>query len=248
MTMQDIGHTPLANWDAGGEFEAGLAKLMPFVRAFARSLSRNPELAADLAQGALTKAWQCRRSFSPGSNLKAWLFTILRNEFYSHQRRAWRQIPLDPTLAEAIPAPSGEQEWAVELSYTASAMRSLPDAQREALILVGAGGFSYQDAAVLLGTQVGTVKSRVGRARQSLREKLECRTALPVESRGSNGEATIYILTQLSRLGRIDTSRAGVGTAIHQLTLPKSRRHAPHLLDYAPPQTLTGRGQLASVR
>jgi len=217
MAMQDIGHTitkPLFNWDADSEFEAGLAKLMPFVRALAQSLSRTRELAEDLAQEALTKAWQSRRSFSPGSNLKAWLFTILRNEFYSHQRRAWRQIPLDEELAATIPAPSDEQEWAVELSDAASAMRKLPDIHRDALILV-AGGFSYEDAAVLLRSPVGTVKSRVGRARKSLREKLERRTALPVESRGSSGNATNYILAQLSHLSRIDTPRAGVGTAIH---------------------------------
>ena len=217
MAMQDIGHTitkPLFNWDADSEFEAGLAKLMPFVRALAQSLSRTRELAEDLAQEALTKAWQSRRSFSPGSNLKAWLFTILRNEFYSHQRRAWRQIPLDAELAATIPAPSDEQEWAMELSYAASAMRRLPDIHREALILV-AGGFSYEDAAVLLRSPVGTVKSRVGRARKSLREKLERRTALPVESRGSSGNATNYIFAQLSHLSRIDTPRAGVGTAIH---------------------------------
>ena len=217
MAMQDIGHTitkPLFNWDADSEFEAGLAKLMPFVRALAQSLSRTRELAEDLAQEALTKAWQSRRSFSPGSNLKAWLFTILRNEFYSHQRRAWRQIPLDAELAATIPAPSDEQEWAMELSYAASAMRRLPDIHREALILV-AGGFSYEDAAVLLRSPVGTVKSRVGRARKSLREKLERRTALPVESRGSSGNATNYIFAQLSHLSRIDTPRADVGTAIH---------------------------------
>jgi RNA polymerase sigma-70 factor, ECF subfamily len=217
MAMQDIGHTitkPLFNWDADSEFEAGLAKLMPFVRALAQSLSRTRELAEDLAQEALTKAWQSRRSFSPGSNLKAWLFTILRNEFYSHQRRAWRQIPLDEELAATIPAPSDEQEWAVELSDAASAMRKLPDIHRDALILV-AGGFSYEDAAVLLRSPVGTVKSRVGRARKSLKENLERRTVLPVESRGSSGNATNYILAQLSHLSRIDTPRAGVGTAIH---------------------------------
>jgi RNA polymerase sigma-70 factor (ECF subfamily) len=216
--MQDIGDTmtpPLAHWDADGEFEAGLAKLMPFVRALARSLSRKRELAEDLVQEALTKAWQSRRSFSPGSNLKAWLFTILRHEFYSHQRRAWRQTPLDPGVAERIPAPSDQQEWTVELSYAASAMRRLPEIQREALILIGAGGFSYEDAAVLLRSPIGTVKSRVARARKSLREKLESRTARPVESRGSNGDAMNYILAQLSHLSRIDTPRAGVGTAIH---------------------------------
>jgi RNA polymerase sigma-70 factor (ECF subfamily) len=207
MAMQDIGHTittPLANWDAGSEFEAGLAKLMPFVRALAQSLTRTREVAEDLAQEALTKAWQSRGSFSPGSNLKAWLFTILRNEFYSHQRRAWRQMPLDAELAETIPGPSDEQEWAVELSYAASAMRRLPEIHREALILV-AGGFSYEDAAVLLRSPVGTVKSRVGRARKALRETLEGRTALPVESRGSVGNATNYILAQLSHLSQIDT-------------------------------------------
>jgi len=218
MAMQDIGHTitkPLFNWDADSEFEAGLAKLMPFVRALAQSLSGKREVAEDLAQETLTKAWQSRRSFSPGSNLKAWLFTILRNEFYSHQRRAWRQIPLDEELAATIPAPSDEQEWAVELSDAASAMRKLPDIHREALILVAAGGISYRDAAVLLRSPVGTVKSRVGRARKSLKENLERRAVLPVKSRGSSGNATNYILAQLSHLSRIDTPRAGVGTAIH---------------------------------
>jgi RNA polymerase sigma-70 factor (ECF subfamily) len=122
---------------------------------------------------------------------------------------------LDPGVAERIPAPSDQQEWTVELSYAASAMRKLPQIQREALILIGAGGFSYEDAAVLLRSPIGTVKSRVARARKSLRETLESQTALPAEPRRFNGDATNYILAQLSHLSAIDTSRAGVGTAIH---------------------------------
>ena len=123
------------------------------------------ERAEDLAQEALAKAWRCRDSFVPGSNLKAWLFTILRNEFYSQQRRAWRQIPWDEGLVKALTSPRDEQQWALELSVTASAIDDLPHGQREALILVGVGGFSYDEAALLSRSAVGTIKSRVARAR-----------------------------------------------------------------------------------
>src|ERR1043165_3734103 len=87
-------NTSIGDLDAT-EFEAGLVKLMPFLRAFAKTLSREREAAEDLGQEALSKAWRSRGSFTAGSNLKAWLFTILRNEFYSQQRRAWRQMPWD---------------------------------------------------------------------------------------------------------------------------------------------------------
>jgi RNA polymerase sigma-70 factor (ECF subfamily) len=79
--------------DADSELRAGFTKLLPFLRNFARGLSRNRELGEDLVQETLVKAWQARRSFRSGSNLKAWLFTILRNEFYSYRRRAWRKRP-----------------------------------------------------------------------------------------------------------------------------------------------------------
>ncbi len=139
-------------------------------------------------------------SFTPGSNLKAWLFMILRNEFYSHQRRAWRQVLWDTDALETIPVPAGEQQWAVELSDTACALRGLPDAQREALILVGVGGFSYEDAAAQTTKAVGTMKSRVGRARKSLRKILDSQAALPAKSRPANGAAMNEILAQLSHL------------------------------------------------
>ena len=122
------------------DFKTELLALIPFLRAFARSLCGNPEMADDLAQETLVKAWQSRDTFIPGTNLKAWLFTILRNQFYSDRRRAWRQAPWDQESAERIPGSREDQGWAAELSDTARALRCLSDEQREALILVGAGG------------------------------------------------------------------------------------------------------------
>src|SRR5205085_11866934 len=100
------------------DFKAELLGLVPFLRAFARSLTGNQEAADDLAQETLVKAWQSRSSFIPGTNLKAWLFTILRNQFYSDRRRAWRQAPWDQEAAERIPGSAGVQSWAAELSDT----------------------------------------------------------------------------------------------------------------------------------
>src|SRR6201986_2193022 len=154
------------------DFKSELLSLVPFLRAFARSLTGNPEAADDLAQETLVKAWQSRASFIPGTNLKAWLFTILRNQFYSDRRRAWRQAPWDQEAAERIPGGGEDQLFAAQLSDTARALRVLSDEQREALILVGAGGFSYEDAAAICKCAVGTVKSRVARARQSPLVKL----------------------------------------------------------------------------
>ena len=84
-------------------------RLIPFLRAFARSLTGNQEGADDLAQETLVKAWQSRATFIPGTNLKAWLFTILRNQFYSDRRRAWRQAPWDQDAAERIPGGGEDQ-------------------------------------------------------------------------------------------------------------------------------------------
>jgi DNA-directed RNA polymerase specialized sigma24 family protein len=119
MTAPDLGFgaSPAGDDRAnlrGRAFKAGLIELIPFLRAFARSLCGNPEMADDLAQETLVKAWQAREMFAPGTNLKAWLFTILRNQFYSDRRRAWRQAPWDQDAAERIPGSAGEQTWAAE--------------------------------------------------------------------------------------------------------------------------------------
>src|ERR1700733_15825705 len=183
-----------------GDFKSELLSLIPFLRAFARSLTGNQEGADDLAQETLVKAWQSRATFIPGTNLKAWLFTILRNQFYSDRRRAWRQAPWDQDAAERIPGSAGEQTWAAELSDTARALTSLSDEQREALILVGAGGFSYDDAAAICHCAVGTVKSRVARARKTLIAILEGEDSLPSESRATSGDAAKEIMAELDRL------------------------------------------------
>jgi RNA polymerase sigma-70 factor (ECF subfamily) len=189
---------PIHDLEADTVFEADLIKLRPFLRAFAVSLSGNWNLADDLAQETLTKAWRSRRSFVPGSNLKAWLFTILRNEYYSQQRRAWRQDVWDQDRAEAMPAVSDQQDWAVELSDTASAMEALPDEQRKALLLVGAAGLSYEEAAKHTTMALGTMKSRVARARHALKKILEGQKRLPIKRGRAKGNAMTEILSQLA--------------------------------------------------
>jgi RNA polymerase sigma-70 factor (ECF subfamily) len=149
-------------------FKADLIALIPHMRAFCRSLCNDPVLAEDLAQDGLAKAWAARASFAPGTNLKAWTFMILRNQFYSDKRRSWRSTQLDPEVAErslvAVDNPSSN----MELDELRRALAMLPDDQREALILIGAGGFSYEEAGEICGAAVGTIKSRVSRARDRL--------------------------------------------------------------------------------
>jgi RNA polymerase sigma-70 factor, ECF subfamily len=218
MALQDIESAPKISFEdcnGAAEFEAGLASLMPYLRDFARSLSGKRDVGEDLAQAAVIKAWRSRRSFAPGSNLKAWLTTILRNEYFSYRRRAWRQVPWDAELAETICTPPGEQQWTVELSDTAHAMRSLPTAQREALILVGVGGYSHEDAALLANCAVGTVKSRVGRARRSLRLILDGGNTLPLKSPRAHGNPVDEILAQLQHFILGGTRTASAATSIH---------------------------------
>lgn len=182
------------------DFKSELLALVPFLRAFARSLTGNPEAADDLAQETLVKAWQSRSSFIPGTNLKAWLFTILRNQFYSDRRRAWRQAPWDQEAAERIPGGGEDQVYSAQLSDTVRALRRLSDEQREALILVGAGGFSYEDAAAICKCAVGTVKSRVARARKTLIDILDGDDTLEDQPRPAEGDAAREIMAQLDKL------------------------------------------------
>lgn len=186
--------------DVQDDFKSELLALIPFLRAFARSLCGNPDTADDLAQEALVKAWQSRDSFVTGTNLKAWLFTILRNQFYSDRRRSWRQAPWDQESAERIPGATEDQNWSADLSDTVRALRCLSDEQREALILVGAGGFSYEEAASICHCAVGTVKSRVARARRALINILDGTQKMEKVSRPSGGEAAREIISQLDDL------------------------------------------------
>ena len=186
--------------DRGGDFKTELLPLIPFVRAFARSLTGNREAADDLAQETLVKAWRSRSTFMQGTNLKAWLFTILRNQFYSDRRRDWRQASWDQELAERIADSSADQMASAQFSDTVRALRCLPAEQREVVILVGAGGFSYEDAAAICKCPVGTVKSRVSRARKALMEMLDGHRALHEVPRSPEEDAAREVTAQLDRL------------------------------------------------
>jgi RNA polymerase sigma-70 factor (ECF subfamily) len=154
--------------DNEATFKTELIAAIPHLRAFARSLCNDPTMADDLAQEALAKAWKARESFEPGTSIKAWTFMILRNQFYSEKRRSWRATPLDAEMAENTLVANDDPTVPMELLELRSALAKLPDDQREALILVGAGGMAYEEAAQVCQCAVGTIKSRVSRARRAL--------------------------------------------------------------------------------
>ncbi len=151
-----------------GRFQTELIGLLPHMRAFARSLTGNAAEADDLAQDATLSAWRARASFSIGSNMKAWTFRILRNQFFSDRRRSWRMEPLDPDVAERTLVAADDPSATLDVSDMRRAMTQLPDEQREALILIAAAGLSYEEAAGICQTAIGTIKSRVSRARAAL--------------------------------------------------------------------------------
>lgn len=142
--------------------------LIPALRAFAWSLSHNGSDADDLVQDTLIKAWTNKDKFEPGTNLRAWLFTILRNTYYTHVLRRRREVR-DETgeYAGTLKSPP-TQDWSVAMHALQAALQKLPAEHREALILVGAAGLSYEEAAEICGCALGTIKSRVNRARARL--------------------------------------------------------------------------------
>jgi RNA polymerase sigma-70 factor, ECF subfamily len=150
-----------------------MVALMPQMHNFARSLCRDAVRAADLVQEALLRALTNVERFQPGTNLKAWLFTILRNEHYSQLRRQkFEAVGVDTaTLPEPSVLPDHDGE--IELRELNSALSTLPTGQRTALLLVSASGLSYEEAAAICGCAVGTIKSRVARAREMLVELLD---------------------------------------------------------------------------
>ena len=152
------------------EFKDALLAAMPAVRAFARTFERNEARADDLVQETLMKAWAARERFQTGTNMKAWLFTILRNQYISQYRKARREAEdVDGYLTESL-TEKGRQEGHMAMLDLRAALAELPHDQREALILVGAAGMAYDEAAEIVGVRPGTIKSRVSRARSRLEE------------------------------------------------------------------------------
>jgi len=150
------------------EFKQQLAIVIPHLRAFGRSLSGSRDLADDLVQETLLKAWAARKRFQAGTNMRAWTFIILRNLYLSQMRRARFKGEWDDLVADRILAAPASQDRHVELNDLQRALLHLPQPQREALILVGAGGFAYEEAAEICHVAVGTIKSRVARGRVAL--------------------------------------------------------------------------------
>ena len=156
----------------GSSFRERLVLEIPNLRAFAASLSGSMQQADDLVQDTLLKAWGHADSFQEGTNLRAWLFTILRNTYYSLYRRRGREVQdTDGIYSERV-AVAPTQDGIVDLADFRIALAKLPEEQREVLIMVGATGLSYEETAEICGVAVGTIKSRVNRARTKLAELL----------------------------------------------------------------------------
>jgi RNA polymerase sigma-70 factor (ECF subfamily) len=165
--------TPPPKYSSRDDFVAAL----PHLRAFAVSLCRDPQRADDLVQETLAKGWEKRESFEAGTNLKAWLFTILRNTYFSELRRKiHRRVEANADSVERLPQ-HPTQSGHLDLQDFAAALDQVQPAQREALILVGAEGFTYEEAADICGCAVGTIKSRVNRARKRLAKLLDVSAA-----------------------------------------------------------------------
>ncbi len=152
-------------------FAQALEAIIPHLRGYARSLSRSPAQADDLVQDALLRAWSARARFQAGTNFKAWMFVILRNVFLSGLRR--RKFEQETTGNEPEIIAPAAQPGHMELLALRDALAKLAPSRREALMLVGAAGMSYEEAAKVCGCAVGTIKSRVSRARSELQLLLE---------------------------------------------------------------------------
>ena len=154
------------------DFKEELTQVVPHLRAFARGLCGRADMADDLVQETMLKAWAAQQRFEPGTSMRAWTFVILRNAYLTDMRRNRFRGEYDEGVAERIlTAPAGQEE-PIHLSDMHRALLTLPPERREALLLVGAGGFSYEEAAEICGCAIGTIKSRVGRARAALTSML----------------------------------------------------------------------------
>jgi RNA polymerase sigma-70 factor, ECF subfamily len=158
------------------QFRNQIIAAIPGLRAFGLSLTARSDRADDLVQETLMKAWKHHESFETGSNMKAWLYTILRNEFYTQLRKRKREVEDADGFYSSRVAVHAEQDGHLDMADLQVALAKLPDDQRVAIILVGASGFSYEEAAEICAVAVGTIKSRVNRARVRLAVLLQIDT------------------------------------------------------------------------
>lgn len=159
--------------DTPPTFKAAMLAALPSLRAFAMSLTGRHDQADDLVQETVMKAWAKQENFTLGTNMNAWLFTILRNHFYSQMRKRGREVQDSEGIFTARLSVAPAHDGRMDLMDFRRALDTLPADQREAIMLIGAAGFSYEEAAEICGCAVGTIKSRVSRARRRLQEALD---------------------------------------------------------------------------
>lgn len=166
-TQRDRANPDPANPDCGDPRDALLEHLSA-LRAFAITLTRNASTADDLVQDSIVKGWTNFDKYTPGTNLKAWLFTILRNTFYSAHRKQKREVADPDGLHAGALAVRPDHDGRLVFAEFERAFDQLQPEHREVLILVGVSGFSVEEAAEMMGVAVGTIKSRTSRARKRL--------------------------------------------------------------------------------
>jgi RNA polymerase sigma-70 factor (ECF subfamily) len=193
----DSRRRPLSDSD----FKRALVDVAPHLRAFARGLCGSQDRADDLAQEAMLRAWAARDRYMAGTNFKAWTFTILRNFFYSEARRSQFHGEYDDAVAERILKAPASQEDAMELTDVLRALQSIPDTHREALMLVAGAGLAYDEVAKICGIAIGTVKSRVSRARAMLAELIDAgRLPAPRSDYVLSGDAIDAFFAELAKV------------------------------------------------
>jgi RNA polymerase sigma-70 factor (ECF subfamily) len=168
MNMPQQDGSPLSD-----ELRASLLKAIPHLRAFAISLTGKVDQADDLVQEAILRGLSHLDSFTPGTDLQAWLFTILRNLFYTSLRKRRREVEDPDGVIAGMLSTAPEQHGRLDLDDLRTALGNLSVEQREALLLVGAEGMSYEEAAAICEVNIGTIKSRINRARTRLAELLD---------------------------------------------------------------------------
>lgn len=206
-TENNSGNRPAPLGDA--EFKRLLVSVIPHLRAFGHSLSGSMDTADDLTQETLVKAWAARKRFIPDTSMRAWTFVILRNTFLSQMRRRKFTGDYDELMAERMLSAPADQQQPLHLIDLQRAMHELSVEQREALILIAAGGFSYEEAALISGCAVGTIKSRVSRARDALVALLDGGSLRKgrADSQISAGDKVLAdLLSQVASIAQSDVS------------------------------------------